>query len=98
MEPPPPGPRILGGGGGGSDAAVRPSTVKTVKLGDTVGLTAFISCLDRCLDCSSVSHAVSYNSHCNQLPLVFKCRPILVPARAISDFRLNLIVCLLGLA
>ena len=27
----------------GSDAAVRPPTVKTVKLGDTVGLTAFVT-------------------------------------------------------
>ena len=28
---------------GSSDAAVRPSTVKTVKLGDTVGLTASVT-------------------------------------------------------
>ena len=28
---------------GSSDAAVRPPTVKTVKLGDTVGLTASVT-------------------------------------------------------
>ena len=45
-----------------SDNSIMNCTLTPVSWHVQFCCLAFISCLDRCLDCSSVSHAVSYNS------------------------------------